>query len=388
MNVFTIASTITITCIKRLAPYVKREVEELGYVPDEVFQTGVSFMGKMEDCIRLNLNLRCASQVLFQLGEFTVDDPQELYQSIFVLPWEDILKSDGYFSITSSVNHPSITNTMFLNQKVKDAIVDRIRNKKGVRPNTGPDLKQAVVFLYWKNGRATIHVDTSGETLSKHGYRLHPGKAPMLEALVSATLLASQWDRKSLVINPMGGSGTIAIEAALMATGRKPGLLRKNYAFMHLVNYLPEYYEAELGKIKGDIKEIPKPIALCSDINPQMIQLAKANARDAGVEDYIRFDVLDFEKVDPPSENKGIIFFNPPYGDRLGEEMELETLYGRIGDFLKKKGAGYWGYVFTGNLDLAKKIGLKPKKRLEFFSATLDCRLLEFELYEGKKPEK
>jgi putative N6-adenine-specific DNA methylase len=156
---------------------------------------------------------------------------------------------DGYFSITSNVDNATINNSLFANVKVKDAIADRFRNRTGQRPNSGPELDKVVIHLYWKEEVAELFVDTSGETLSKHGYRKIPGKAPMLEALAAATLLATKWDRKSPFINPMCGSSTLAIEAALLATHRMPGLFRNNYAFMHLVGFNLEMYEVQRKKL-------------------------------------------------------------------------------------------------------------------------------------------
>jgi putative N6-adenine-specific DNA methylase len=219
--------------------------------------------------------------------------------------------------------------------------------------------------LYWKESVAEIFIDTSGETLSKHGYRKIPGKAPMLEALAAATILATKWDRKSPFINPMCGSSTLAIEAALMATNRRPGLYRSNYAFMHVVGFNNDMYQQQRQRL---------------DIN-----ISKINAGAAGVADLIEFATGDFETTRIPEDQNGIIYFNPEYGDRLGEASALQITYGRIGDFLKKKCKGYTGYIFTGNLELAKKIGLKPSRRIEFYTSKIDCRLFEYELYAGTK---
>ena len=200
-----------------------------------------------------DLNLRCASQVLFSVKEFTAFNADALYKTLLDFEWENIIPAEGYFSITSNVDNETITNNLFANVKVKDAIVDRFREKTGQRPNSGPELNKTVIHLYWKESIAELFIDTSGETLSKHGYRKIPGKAPMLESLAAATLLASRWDRKSAFINPMCGSGTVAIEAALLATNRKPGLLRHNYAFMHLVNYEEQMYLNEFKKMEQEV---------------------------------------------------------------------------------------------------------------------------------------
>ena len=384
MSLFNTPNRIIITCSNRLSPYLKMETEEMGFVPDRVFKTGVELKGSLKDCIRLNLNLRCASQVLFSLKEFHATNADELYKVLVEYPWEHILALDGYFSISSNVDTPAINNELFANVKVKDAIVDRFRNRTGERPNSGPETDKAVIHLYWKGSLAEIFIDTSGETLSKHGYRKIPGKAPMLESLAAAVLLATKWDRCSTFINPMCGSGTLAIEAALLATNRKPGLLRMNYAFMHLIGYDEAFYREEYKRLEQQVREVPGLILIASDISEDALKISKVNAGIAGVEELIEFMTCDFEET-PIPESAGVVIFNPEYGDRLGVEAELELTYKRIGDYMKKKCKGYTGYIFTGNLELAKKIGLKPSRRIEFYTSKIDCRLLEFELYSGTK---
>jgi putative N6-adenine-specific DNA methylase len=388
MPSFTTSSRIIITCSNRLSPFLQMEIAALGFKPKRVFKTGVELSGTLTDCIRLNLNLRCASQVLFSLKEFRADNADDLYKALIDFPWEDILDVDGYFSISSNVDNPTINNSLFANVKVKDAIVDRFRNKTGERPDSGPELDKTVIHLYWKESLAEIFIDTSGETLSKHGYRKIPGKAPMLESLAAATLLATKWDRQSIFINPMCGSGTVAIEAVLLATNRKPGLLRFNYAFMHLAGYDEKIYDAEFKKLEQQVVDVPGLKIIATDISEDAVNISKVNAGIAGVEELIEFAVCDFEETNIPEEGNGVVYFNPEYGDRLGVEAELEITYKRMGDFLKKKCKGYFGYIFTGNLELAKKIGLKPNRRIEFYTSKIDCRLLEYELYSGSREKR
>jgi len=321
--------------------------------------------------------------VHYSLRQMKIRNPEDLYHEVLKYPWETVIERDGYFSVTSHVDHFTVNNPLFVNVKIKDAIVDRFRRETGVRPNSGPELDQLVVHLYWKDDNAELFIDTSGETLAKHGYRKIPGKAPMLEALAASTILASKWDRKSTFINPMCGSGTLAIEAALIATNRRPGLYRNNYSFMHLVGFEREEYEAQLAVLHRKVVDADIRI-VATDISKDAVEISQVNAKTAGVEEMIEFAICDFEETVIP-EGNGVVFFNPEYGERLGESSELEGTYARIGDFMKKKCKGYLGYIFTGNLDLAKKIGLKAARRIEFYSAKLDCRLLEYELYEGSK---
>jgi len=385
MNAFSLTGRIIITCSNRLSPYLQKEINELGYKPVRVFKTGVELLGKLEDCILLNLNLYCASQVLFSLKEFRASNAHELYNVLLEMEWESIIPANGYFSVSSKVNNDTITNNLFANVKVKDAIADRFRERTGSRPDSGPELNGVVIHLYWNEDVAEIFIDTSGDTLSKHGYRKIPGKAPMLESLAAATILATKWDKHSSFINPMCGSGTVAIEAAMLATNRKPGLYRSNYAFMHILGYNENIYRDALQAIERNVTGINGFRIIATDISEDAVNISKINAGIAGVEEFIEFRVCDFEQTPIPENENGIIYFNPEYGDRMGEEAELEKTYSRIGDFLKQQCKGYTGYIFTGNPGLAKKIGLKPSKRLEFFTSKIDCRLLEYELYAGTR---
>lgn len=384
MQVFNTNSRIIITCNNRLSPYLIDEVEALGFDIKRKFNTGLELEGTVNDCITLNLNLRTASQVLYSIKSFDAPSPAELYEGLVEIPWEEMIDFAGYFSITSNVDNEHIRTPLFANVKVKDAIVDRIRSKKDVRPNTGPSIDKTVVHLYWKDNVAEIFLDTSGEVLSKHGYRKLPGKAPMLEALAASTILASKWDMKTPFVNPMCGSGTLAIEAALIATDRRPGLFRMNYGFMHILGYDEQVFFTERRKLKDRILKHQDIKIIASDISDEAIEIARQNARTAGVDQLIDFQVCDFEETEMP-EGAGVVMFNPEYGERLGVHTQLEITYKRIGDFLKQKCKGYFGYVFTGNPDLAKKIGLRAARRIEFYNGRLDCRLFEYELYDGSK---
>jgi putative N6-adenine-specific DNA methylase len=385
MNIYTTSAAITITCPKRLSPWLEQEVSALGFTIEERFVTGVKLIGNINDCIKLNLNLRCASQVLYSLKKFRAPDADAIYSNLVNYPWENILPDPGHFSITSNVSNPTINNNLFANLRVKDAIIDGLREKRPSRPGTGSELTGAVIHLFWKDDDAEVFIDTSGDSLGRHGYRKIPGLAPMLEALASATIYATQWDRVSPFVNPMCGSGTLAIEAAMIATNRRPGLFRTNYAFMHLQGYDEAVYLQEDTLLEKQIIDVPGLRIIATDYSDRAIENAKKNAIAAGVANLIDFSVCDFAATEVPQDVKGIMMVNPEYGERLGDITELEETYSRIGDFMKQQCRGYFGYVFTGNLDLAKKIGLKAKRRIEFYTSTIDCRLLEYELYAGSR---
>jgi|SRR5690606_5228918 len=384
MQVFNNISKVIITCNKRLASYLSQEVEELGLKPTRVFSTGIELNASLNDCIKLNLNLHCASQILYSVKRFDAQNADDVYREVASIAWEDLIDFNGYVSINSNVNNDTITTPLFANLKVKDAIADRIKARKGLRPNSGPDLHRTVIHLYWQDTKAEIYIDTSGETLAKHSYRKHPGKAPMLEALAAGVIYSLKWNRQTPFINPMCGSGTLAIEAALIATNRKPGLYRMNYGFMHILGYDEKVFIEERRLLKANIDKTKKIKIIASDISEEAIEIARKNARTAGVEQLIDFIVGDF-RTTPIEPAPGVIVFNPEYGDRLGVHSKLELVYRSMGDFLKQSCKGYMGYIFTGNPDLAKKIGLRASRKVEFYNGKLDCRLLEYELYEGSK---
>lgn len=386
MQVFNNTSKVIITCNSRLSPYLQKEVQDLGFVPKRIFSTGVELEASVNDCIKLNLNLRCASQILYSIKSFQARNADDVYREVAALPWEDLIDFNGYVSINSNVNNESITTPLFANLKVKDAIADRIKARKGLRPNSGPDLSQTVIHLYWQENQAELYIDTSGETLAKHGYRKHPGKAPMLEALAAGVVYATEWDMKSPFVNPMCGSGTLAIEAALIATNRKPGLFRMNYAFMHILGYDQEVFFEERRLLKAAIIKKTDLKIIASDISAEAVEISINNAKTAGVDTLIEFQTCDFKDTNVPQE-EGVVVFNPEYGERLGVHSKLENTYREIGDFMKQSCKGYKGYVFTGNPELAKKIGLRASRKIEFYNGRLDCRLMEYELYQGTRRE-
>jgi putative N6-adenine-specific DNA methylase len=196
--------------------------------------------------------------------------------------------------------------------------------------------------------------------------------------------MAAEWDMDSPFVNPMCGSGTLAIEAAMMATNRFPGSLRDSFAFQHILGYEEEFLERQRKKMEDKLVRKPNLKIIASDISAQAILFARENAMFAGVEDMIDFQVCDFEDTQLPVDAGGVVVFNPEYGERLGEEGDLADTYKRMGDFMKQRCAGYTGYIFTGNPSLGKRVGLRASRKIEFYNGTIDCRLMKFELYKGK----
>jgi 23S rRNA (guanine2445-N2)-methyltransferase len=377
---------IRITCAPSLVPYLEAEVRSLGYEPTRTRKTWLEIVGGSQDAMRLNLYLRTAFNVLIPIDEFHCTHPDELYEHTTAIAWEDIIAPDEYLSVVSSVNTPTIRDWRFASLKVKDAIVDRVASVCDRRPDSGPIRENVVVHLYWSGDRCELFINSTGRKLADRGYRRIPHKAPMQETLAAAVILATGYDGSQPLVNPMCGSGTLAIEAALIATGRPPGLLRSNFGFMHVKSFDSDAWQAirrEAKKIRN--KHDIAPI-IATDVDEKAILAAKKNALTAGVDQLIQFSACDFADTTLP-QSPGTVLLNPEYGERLGRESDLEKTYKRMGDFLKQQCAGWTGFIFTGNLDLAKKVGLRVSRRLEFFNAKIDCRLLKYELYQGTRRE-
>ena len=380
-------SRIVITCAKGVSPFLEQEILSVGFPALSAGMAEVETEGTMEDTQRLNLLIRTGQRVLYLLESFSARTPEDLYKRVSRISWEDYIPEDSYFSVTSSVHNPTIKDSRFANVKCKDAIVDRIKEKRGRRPDTGPERDKIVVHLYWKGNICQVFLDTSGEPLSRRGYRMIPLKAPMQETLGAAVVLATGWTGDGNLINPMCGSGTLAIEAALIALERAPGLLRSNYGFMHLRGFDEPSWKILRRKIRAEAKDRLSGRIIATDISQQAVEAAKKNAMTAGVERFIEFGICNFSETPVPSGG-GAVVLNPEYGERLGETEKLKETYKNIGDFFKKKCQGYRGYLFTGNLDLAKKVGLRTNRRITFFNGPIECRLLEYDLYEGSKKSK
>ena len=391
---------IIISCAKQLSGWTEIEVRELGYVPVEVTENTVVVRGAMRDVMRLNLLLRTAHRVLVPLLRTTCRNIRDLYRAVSSIDWENHLEPDGYFSVSSIVHNLTIRDTRIPSLYTKDAIADRMREKCQRRPDSGGENRGAAVFVYWEKDEAIIYLDTSGEPLSKRGYRRIPGSAPMQETLAAACIMATGWNRNSPFLSPMCGSGTPAIEAALMAMNRAPGALKGHFAFQSLKGYTniipgesaptvaprqragatPEQIWKEMvleAKAKEKTENLPRIIA--TDISPEAVENAHSNAIAAGVAPYIEFKACDFAET-PVPQAPGTIFFNPEYGIRLGDPKELAPVYERIGTFLNEKCRGWTGALITGNPDLARLVNLYYKTRVPFYNGPIDCRLF---LYAG-----
>jgi putative N6-adenine-specific DNA methylase len=379
-------TTILVTCPLGLPPLLAREVTALG-LPAREITAGVLTRGDMRAAMLLNLHLRTGHRVLVEHARLRAADPDALYRALLELPWEDVIPADGKLRVDSSVKNDHVRDGRFANLRVKDAVVDRIMDRTGRRPDSGPEADGACLFLHWRDDAATVYLDTTGEPLPRRGYRKLPHAAPLQETLAAGIVLATGWDGSEAAghfLSPMCGSGTLAIEAALLGLGRAPGLLRQGFAFRHLKGFDAAAWDGLRREAHAGAKKSLPVRIIATDIDPRAVEAARQNARTAGVEGHMEFAVCDFRETEVP-EGAGVCVMNPEYGARLGDAEPLKPLYAGIGDFFKQRLSGWRGFVFTGNPDLAKVIGLKPRRRTPFFNARIECRLLEYELYAGTR---
>ena len=367
----------------------------MGYKPIEVTENTVVVRGDMRDVMKLNLCLRTAHRVLVPLLRTECRNIRDLYNAAVSIDWENLIEADGYFSVSSIVHNYTIRDTRLPSLYTKDAIADRMRDKCQRRPDSGGENIGSSVFVYWERDTVIIYLDTSGEPLSKRGYRKIPGSAPMQETLAAACLMAMGWNGTTPFLSPMCGSGTPAIEAAMIAANKAPGLLKGHFAFQSIKDYTriipgekaprvaprqrfgatPEQIWKEMildAKEEEKSEGLPKIVA--TDISPEAVENAHTNAIAAGVAQYIDFSSCDFADTPVPGE-KGCVFFNPEYGIRLGTYEELAPVYDRIGVFMNEKCHGWTGGLITGNPDLSKLVNLYYKTRVPFFNGPIDCRL-------------
>ena len=383
---FSRESVLFLPCGRGLPPYLEEELRALGFKATARHPTGVETRGSMADAMALNLRLRTAQYVLYLLKDFRSRTPDDLYREALTVPWEDIVPTDEYVSVVTRVDTPSVNNTMYPSLKVKDAIVDRIADKAGARPDSGPRRHRVVVNLFWRGEACKIYLNTSGAKLSDRGYRRIPGKAPLRENLAAGVVMATGYDGTQPLVCPMCGSGALAIEGALMALGRAPGLLREEFAFQRAIGFDQAAWETLREEARNEARLAGLAPAVLSDIDPKAVEAARRNAAAAGLEGIFEFHVCDFADTPvPPGE--GILVMNPEYGERLGDARELMKTYGRVGDFLKQSCAGYTAYIFTGNPELAKSVGLRPGRRIPFHNARIECRLVEFKLFAGSRKD-
>ncbi|HEY6007063.1 MAG TPA: THUMP domain-containing protein, partial [Geobacteraceae bacterium] len=355
------------------------ELRSLGIAVTAVERGGVRFSGGLETCYRANLWLRTANRVLRPLAEFPCATPQQLYDGVRMIEWHRFLTPDMTLAVDCNLRDSSLTHSGFVALKTKDAVVDQLRDRSGRRPNVDPRDPDLRVNVHLVKDRCTVSIDSSGAPLDRRGYRLARTEAPLRENLAAALVLLSGWDGTTPFADPMCGSGTIAIEAALIAGRRAPGLSRK-FAFERW----PEFDLSLWRRLVGEAQEaalstLPVPV-WGLDRDDTAVRSARENSRRAGVSSIVTFAVGELDSFAPPAQ-PGTIICNPPYGARLEDIETLKPFYRRIGDVLKQRCAGYTAWLLVGDQDLAKEVGLKASRRIPLFNGPIECRLLKYELY-------
>lgn len=402
-------TNVTLSCPTQVGPILSQELAQLGYtvsgMNEQGTMVGVEGLTGVRDLFKLNLMVRTANRVLIPVGDGPARDLEGLYRAALQIPWEAYLDPDRPFLVNSSVSNLTVRDSRMPNLKTKDAIADRMRKHCGRRPDSGDRnlFDGACIYVYWEGSYAKFYLDTTGRPLIKRGYRKADWRSNISEGTAAAALIAGGWNAQTSLVVPMCGSGTLAIEAALMAKHRAPGILRSSYALMALKGYetIIPGENAEVGtrrrfgaspaqiwrQVLHQVQEAEKrenlPLIIATDRSHEAVEAARKNAIVAGVATDIIFDVCDFAETQLP-ETKGTIVLNPDYGERPAGAIELAPLYRRIGDWLKAQ-PGWAANVLLTNLELAKEIGLRTSHRIQLYNGAQECRLLVFDLYEGSR---
>jgi len=354
------------------------EIRALGAESVLVGKRAVSFVGDQEMMYKANFHLRTAIKILKPIAEFEVTNRDELYDHAKEIPWTNYLALGKSFAIDATVQSEMFVNSMFASLRVKDAIADQFREATGKRPSVNSDDPDIRINVHLMNNHCTLSLDSSGDSLHKRGYRIGQGDAPINEVLAAGMILLTGWHGEKDFLDPMCGSGTLLIEAAMIAKGIPPGMYRKSFGFENW----PDFDQKLFGEIyNGDYEKEFNGKIIGSDISPMDVALAKANVKNASLSKYIDLEVHDFINLDPPFEN-GIIITNPPYGERM-KPQSITDLYASMGNTLKNKFAGFEAWIISSSEDGLKSVGLKPAKKIDLYNGALACSFRCFELFKG-----
>lgn len=372
------------TTLSGLETVCAMELAQLGAGNVKNLNRAISFTGDKALMYKANYECRTALRILMPLATFEVEDVRKYYEVLYAFPWENIFSSMGTFAIEAVGTHPAFTNTLFAVQRCKDAIADRFRKLSGSRPSVDLENPDIQIHVHLQKERISISLDSSGEPLFKRGYRRASVPAPLNEVLAAGLVMLSGWDKKTDFFDPFCGSGTIAIEAALIASDKPAGKFRKNYGFEKWA----DFDASLLRQIKEDAESNihrPECNITASDIDTRSLDITRRNIESSGMKDHINIKLSAFENFSFP-DVPGFIIANPPYGERL-RPFDLVALYKSIGDTLKKNCAGYQAWIMGSDPDALKFIGLKPSKKITVFNGPLECRFCQFQVFKGSRKE-
>ena len=334
---------------------------------------------------KANLGLRTAVKILKPIHTFKVKSEKELYDAIYKMKWEDYLKPTGTLAVDATVNSTVFTHSLYIAQKTKDAIVDRFRDNTGERPNVDLKFPDVKINVHIDRELCHISLDSSGESLHKRGYKTATNIAPINEVLAAGLIMLSGWDGQTDFMDPMCGSGTMLIEAAMIACNIPPNLMRKEFAFERWQDWDVELFEKIEDALLKKTRDFHHKI-IGYDKAPSAVAKAKENIKNAQLDDFIEVKHEDFFKTQKGGDEKLHMVFNPPYGERL--DIDMENFYKNIGDTLKQNYPGTEAWFITSNLEALKHVGLRPSRKIHLFNAKLESRLVKYVMYEGSKKGK
>jgi putative N6-adenine-specific DNA methylase len=372
---------IVVKTLTGLEELLAEELRQQGVQEPKVLRRGVSFQGGLEQLYRANMFCRTAISVLREIGSFSFSSQDDFYQKMRELDWGTHFGVEKTIVIYSVAARSELfTNTLFLSQLSKDAIVDAFREKTGERPSVNRDEADIRLNIYVNDNRCIVSLDSSGEPLFKRGYRREGGGAPLNEVLAAGLIMLSGWDKQSNFVDPMCGSATFSIEAGLMANDIAPGSMRKAFSFQNWNDYDAGLWEAIRAEAKNN--QVGSRITImASDMNAKVLDIARKNIMEAGLMGQIKLQRQEFFQFHPPAGG-GWVMLNPPYGQRLKQE-NLPEFYRSIGDTLKNNYPGYKAGIITSDISAMKSIGLKPVLRTTVFNGALECKYMVYELFRG-----
>lgn len=374
--------TIAITTLYGLEELLANELKELGAKNIDVGNRVVHCSGNLKFIYKSCLQLRHALRVLIHLDEFEAYDPDQLYEKAYNLSWEDFIDHQNTFAIQYTVNSKHFTHTKYASLKLKDAIVDRIRQKNGQRPSIDRDRPDYQFFLHISDEFVSIYLDASGPTLNRRGYREEAVEAPLNEILAAALIRLTQWDGSVPLMDGMCGSGTIPIEAVYQARKIPSQWYRSRFGFNNWKNFDKDLMTEVRNEAKSEVRDLKVPV-FASDISDVSLAATHHNVKNARCDKYISSQLSAFKELQKPAD-RGIIIINPPYGERLTPD-DLHQLYREIGDTLKQNFQGWDAWIITSNKDALKHIGLRTSKRIKLYNGPLETRFVHYELYRGSK---
>jgi putative N6-adenine-specific DNA methylase len=362
------------------------ELRQLGVKELNIKPSAVEFYGDEELMYKANLHCRTALRILKPFSVFKVNNETELYNNCKEITWEKILSAEKTFSIAAVSNHEKLNHTLYISQKIKDAIVDRFRDKTGNRPSVDLENPDYIIHAFVEKDKCTLSFDSSGSSLHKRGYRISATEAPLNETMAAGLIMLSGWKGERNFYDFMCGSGTFLIEAAMLALNIPPGIFRRSFAFMKWRDFNSRLWEEIVRKAKAEIKTETGIKIQGADISDGAVNSALRNIKQAGLEKFISVERKPFKDVLPANEN-GAVVLNPPYGGRLDDE-DIYSLYKEIGDHIKKNFSGHDVWILTANREASKRIGLHPSRKIKIYNGPLECRFMKFEIYAGSKKKK